>query len=129
MPGQTTPPVMVGAPLNLQQRPAPASTGLGILIFLLVIATFAAGIWLFAPPAVAWATAIEPCLDGGGDWGCIVNADWRTAVLLPLVAMIAALCLARGAGIERRQGRTGFGFLYALLGFAALAAVWLVSAS
>lgn len=119
---------MVGAPLQLKQPASPASTGLGILVFLLVVATFAAGVWLFGPAAVEWGATIEPCLDAGGGWECIVT-DWRTAVLVPLVAMIAALCLARGAAIERRQGRTGYGYLYALLGFAALAAAWLVTTS
>lgn len=129
----TSAPGAPAQPISGASQPPPPTTparaGLGILIFLLVVATFAAGWWVFGPPALAWATAIEPCLDGGGAYECVVNDDWRNSVMLPLVAMLGALCLARGAGIERRQGRSGYGFLYALLGFAALAAAWAVGAS
>jgi hypothetical protein len=98
-------------------------TGLRILTFLLVVAALAFGWLIVAPWAIDWGSAIDPCLDAGGEWECIVNDAGREQVLTPVVAIIAALCLARGAGVERKQGRS-IGYLYALLGFLALGLAW-----
>ena len=98
-------------------------TGLGILIFLLVLAALAFGWLIVTPWAINWGTAIDGCLDSGGGWECVVNDAGREQVLTPAVAIVAALCLARGAGVERKQGRE-IGYLYALLGFLVLGLAW-----
>lgn len=105
--------------------PAPARTvpGLGLLVFLLVVAALGFAWFVASTWVTDWALGLDGCLDGGGAWECVVNDTSRRRVLLPVVAVLGALCLARGAGVERRQGRA-IGFVHALLGLAVLALAW-----
>lgn len=108
--------------------PRPTVPGLGFVNVLLVLATLAFAVVILVPWVLDWAGGVDPCLDAGGAWGCVVNDASREQVLLPLVAILAAFCLARGAGVERMQGRA-IGWLYVLLGFGALVAAWAVGSS
>lgn len=101
----------------------PSVPGLGFVTFLLVVAALVFGFFVARDWVADWATAIDPCLDAGGAWECVINDQGREQVLLPVVAIFAALCLARGAGVERSQGRA-IGFLYVLLGFGVLVLSW-----
>jgi hypothetical protein len=118
-------PVQDGTPVQGGPPPRPTVPGLGFVNVLLVLATLAFAGFFLLPWVVDWAGGVEPCLDGGGAWGCVINDASREQVLLPLVAIFAAFCLARGAGIERMQGRA-IGWVYVLLGFGALLAAWAV---
>lgn len=111
-----------------QPAPQPNVPGLGFVTFLLVVGTMAFAAFIARDWVVDWATSVGPCLDGGGAWECVVNDGSRTQLLLPLVAVLGAFSLARGAGVERQQGR-GIGYLYALLGFAVIAVAWSIGAT
>lgn len=114
------------APGGPGSRSEPHLAGLGILVVLLVLAALAYGAFVVPGWVTAWASGLDACADAAATpWDCLVSDTTRTQVLLPVIAIFAAFCLARGAGVERRQGR-GVGYLYALLGFAALGASWLV---
>jgi hypothetical protein len=102
--------------------------GLGLLTFVLVVGAIAFAAFVARDWVADWGRSVGPCLDGGGAWECVVNDASRTQLLLPIVAVLAAFSLARGAGVERQQGR-GIGYLYALLGFAALAVAWSLGAA
>lgn len=109
-------------------EPRPTVRGLGFATFLLVVATIAFAV-LVAPEGVAaWATSAGGCVDGGGAWDCLVNDAWRTQVLLPVVAVLGSFSLARGAAVERHQGR-GIGWLYLLLGVGLLGFAWTMGVS
>lgn len=114
--GPTTPP-------GYAPTPAPTVPGLGLATFLLVIGALAFAFFVLRVWVGDWALAIDPCLDAGGAWECVVNDASRQQVLLPVIAVFGALCLARGAGVERAQGRA-IGYLYILLGFGVLALAW-----
>jgi hypothetical protein len=111
-------------------QPAPASTvpGLGLVTFVLVVGTLAFAAFVARDWVVDWGRSVGTCLDGGGAWECIVNEGSRTQLLLPILAVLASFSLARGAGVERQQGR-GIGYLYALLGFAVIGLAWSVGAA
>lgn len=111
-----------------QPATQPTVPGLGLVTFLLVLGAIAFAVFVARDWFVGWGTAIGPCLDGGGAWECIVNDTGRTRMLLPLVAVLAAFSLARGAAVERAQGR-GIGYFYALLGFGVLALAWSLGAA
>lgn len=114
------------APGGPGSRSEPHLTGLGILVVLLVLGALAYGAFVVPEWVIAWANGLDACADTATDpWDCLVNDTTRAQLLLPAIAIFAAFSLARGAGVERRQGR-GIGYLYALLGFAALGASWMV---
>ena len=108
-----------------QQRTVP---GLGFVTFLLVVGTIAFAAFVAREWVVDWGTSVATCLDGGGAWECVSNNAGRTQVLLPVVAVLGSFSLARGAGVERQQGR-GIGWLYALLGFGLVGFAWSMGAA
>lgn len=114
-----------GAPQPQQQRAVP---GLGFATFLLVVGTIAFAALVAREWVVDWGTSVATCIDGGGAWECLSNEAGRIQVLLPIVAVLGAFSLARGAGIERQQGR-GIGWLYALLGFGLVGLAWAMGAA
>lgn len=119
-----------GGPTTPGGQPQPQRTvaGLGFVTFLLVVGAIAFAAFIARDWVIDWGTSVAACMDGGGAWECVSNRAGRTQVLLPLIAVLAAFSLARGAGVERRQGR-GIGYLYALLGFGALALAWSMGAA
>jgi len=124
MTGESGAPTVPGG----QPAPQPNVPGLGFVTFLLVVGAIAFAVFVARDWVVEWGSSVGTCLDGGGAWECVVNDAGRNRLLLPLLAVLAAFSLARGAGVERQQGR-GIGYLYAVLGFAALALAWSMGAA
>jgi hypothetical protein len=100
--------------------------GLGFATFLLVVGTLAFAAFVARDWVVDWGMSVTACVDGGGAWECVSNHAGRTRVLAPILAALASLSLARGAGVERQQGR-GIGWLYVLLGLGVVGLSWAVA--
>lgn len=116
-----------GGPTPGGQPQQPTVPGLGFVTFLLVIGTIAFAAFVAREWVMDWGQSVTSCVDSGGGWECLSNDAGRTQVLLPIVAVLGSFSLARGAGVERQQGRS-IGWLYALLGFGLVGFAWVMGA-
>lgn len=104
----------------------PAASALGVLIALLVLAALGTAYVAVTEWLRPYLLGVPTCLDAGGAWECLVHPGLGQRVYLPAAAVLGALALARGAGVERRP-RPAIGFVLALAGVALLAIAWTVN--
>lgn len=90
---------------------------------LLVLAAFGFVVWYVSSVGPQLVTTFEACRAATSDAACYAGTTARDWVFIPLGAVIGALSLAVGVGVESHQRRAR-GYLLALAGFALLAYSW-----